>query len=68
MRERTLIINVERSGYAPSQIENTMTVGELIRFLQNYDEDRKVYVGHDNHYTFSGITVDDFEDDYEEED
>lgn len=67
MRERTLIINVERSGYAPSQIENTMTVGELIRFLQDYDEDRKVYISHDGHYTFSGITEKDFEDDYEEE-
>ena len=64
---KTLIINVEREGYALSQVRSTMTVGDLIEFLSNFDEDRLVYIGHDNHYTFSGIHEEDVEADYEEE-
>ena len=34
-----LTINAHREGYAPDQIASTMTVGELIEFLNNFDED-----------------------------
>lgn len=67
MMDKILVLNVEREGYAPDQVRDTMTVGELIRFLEDYDKDRKVYIAHDNHYTFSGIREQNFEDDYEEE-
>ena len=62
-----LILNTFREGYALDQIKRTMTVGELISFLEDYDEDRPVYLAFDNHYTFGGITASRFEDDYEEE-
>lgn len=65
---RNLIINVYREGYDPSQIDRTMTVGKLIRYLKEFDHDKPVYIGHDNHYTFSGITYGCFEEDYGEED
>lgn len=50
-----LIMNTTRSGYAPSQCYSTMTVGELIEFLSQYDPDTKIYTGHDSRYTFGEI-------------
>ena len=45
-----------------------MTVGELMAFLENYDENTPVYLSFDNGYTYGGITEERFEEDYEEED
>ena len=56
-----LTINAHREGYAPDQIASTMTVRELIEFLNNFDEDEKVYLSHDNGYTYGGITASRFE-------
>ena len=56
-----LTMKAEREGYAPDQIARTMTVGELIEFLNNFDEDEKIYLSHDNGYTYGGITWDDLE-------
>ena len=56
-----LTINAHREGYAPDQIASTMTVGELIEFLNNFDEDEKIYLSHDNGYTYGGITAYRFE-------
>lgn len=62
-----IIINAERQGYGVDQIRRTMTVGELIAMLSDYDEDDEVYLGHDmksyGWYTYGGITEDDFLDD-----
>ena len=55
-----LIIEANREGYAIDQIRRTMTVGELISMLEQYDEDTPVYLGHDRQsygfYTYGGIT------------
>ena len=63
-----LYINANRAGYAPDQIRNTMTVGELIAALGAFDEDTPVYLRHDGGYTYGGITEGRFEEDYGEED
>lgn len=63
-----LIYNTFREGYGIDQIHRTMTVGELISFLSDYDEDTPVYLSFDNGYTYGGITEGRFEDDYEAED
>ena len=63
-----LIINTTRSGYNPSQCYSTMTVGELIEFLSQYDPDTKVYTGHDNQYTFGEIRESQFTEYFEDED
>lgn len=42
-----------------------MTVGELIDFLGNYDEDTPIYLSFDNGYTYGGITESHFEEDCE---
>ena len=57
-----VIFNNFKSGYAPEQINQTMTVGELIDFLsENYDEETPIYISNDNGYTYGGITAGQFE-------
>lgn len=51
-----IIIETFREGYGLDQIRETMTVGELISFLEDYDEARPVYLSFDNGYTYGGIT------------
>lgn len=50
-----LFIEGNRAGYHPSQVRNTFTVGELISFLENFDEDTEIYIRNDNGYTYGGI-------------
>ena len=66
---RALIMEAERTGYSIDQIRQTMTVGDLIAFLSDYDEDTPIYTSQDNGYTFGGIEYDNFrEEEGEEED
>ncbi len=60
-------IEGRRNGYAPDQCGRTFTVGELIAFLENFDEDAEVFLNNDNGYTFGSITERSFEEEYEEE-
>lgn len=62
-----LLFQTFREGYAVDQIRKTMTVGELIGFLGNYDEDTPIYLSFDNGYTYGGITENRFEEDYGED-
>jgi hypothetical protein len=64
-----ILINAKRNGYGTEQCDHTMTVGELIEYLQQFEEDAPVYLKHDGGYTFGGITEGDFEesDDNQEE-
>lgn len=62
-----LIFSTLREGYGIDQIEDTMTVGELIDFLSQYDEDTPVYLDFDNGYTYGGIYERRFYEDYEED-
>ena len=59
-----LFINAHRAGYAPEQIRHTMTVGELIAALEQFDEDAPVFLKHDGGYTYGGISWGDLEEDY----
>lgn len=56
-----------REGYGTDQVRKTMTVGELIAFLEDYDEDTPIYLSFDNGYTYGGITEGRFEEDYGED-
>ena len=62
-----LFIEGRREGYAVEQIDRTMTVGDLIAFLEDYDEDTEIYLKNDNGYTYGSITESSFEEDVEEE-
>lgn len=68
-----ITIDGRREGYGPDQIKRTMTVGELIDYLSQFDEDSKVMLSNDNGYTYGSITYTSFEeieaeDEEEEED
>lgn len=58
--KNALYINGNRNGYSPEQCGRTMTVGELIEFLSEYDENRPVYLSNDNGYTYGSIGELDF--------
>ena len=62
-----LFINAQRTGYSPCQIQHTMTVGELIAVLEEFDEDTPVFLKHDGGYTYGGINWSDLEEDYSED-
>ena len=62
-----LIYSTFREGYSIDQIRKTMTVGELITFLENYDVETPVYLSFDNGYTYGGITENRFEEYYEDD-
>lgn len=64
---KVLYINAQREGYGIDQVRHTMTVGELIRYLEDFDEDTPVYLKHDNGYTYGGIRWNSFEDDVTED-
>lgn len=57
---RVLFIDAERAGYEPSQVKETMTVGELAEtfahIARTCGEDMEVYLRHDGGYTYGGIT------------
>lgn len=60
--KQVLYIDAKREGYGIDQIRRTMTVGELIDYLQQFDEDTQVYLRHDRGYTYGGISMNSFED------
>ena len=62
-----VIIEASREVYSPEQVRNTMTVKELIEILSEYDEDAKVYLSHDNGYTYGGIRYGNFSEQETEE-
>lgn len=64
---KELILNTSRDGYGTDQIRRTMTVGELIDFLQDIDPDTPVYTGHDSCYTYGPVLEHMFEEREKEE-
>lgn len=67
-----IAIEAHRKGYSPDQVPYTMTVGQLIGYLSDYEDDTPVYISNDRGYTYGGIGWEDIreieEDDEEEED
>ena len=66
-----LFIEGRRNGYSPNQCGRTMTAGELMSFLEQFDEDMPVYLSNDNGYTYGSGTESSFtenEGDEEDED
>ena len=54
-----LFIEGKRNGYDIEQCGETLTVGELIELLSEYDEDIPVYLRNDNGYTYGSIIQED---------
>lgn len=63
-----ITFETKREGYAPNQCGNTMTVGELIQYLNQFDKDAKVFYSNDNGYTYGSIKSYQINENYEEDD
>ena len=59
--KEVLYIEGRREGYGVDQIRHTMTVGDLIAYLEQFDEDTPVYLRNDGGYTYGSITDSSFE-------
>lgn len=64
---KRLLIQAVRESYGRDDVE-TMTVGELIELLQDYDGDLPIVFSHDNGYTYGGIRKELIEEDYDDGD
>ena len=64
---KALFIEGRRNGYNPAQCGRTMTAGELIAYLEQFDEDTKVYLNNDYGYTYGSIDEMSFEEQDDEE-
>ena len=53
-------IEGRREAYSPEQIRRTMTVGDLIDYLSQFDDDTPVILSNDNGYTYGSIDYDSF--------
>lgn len=62
-----IFIEGRRNGYDTEQCGRTMTVGELIEYLEQFDEESPVYLNNDRGYTFGSITESSFEENFEED-
>ena len=66
-----ITLETKREGYAPDQCGSTRTVGELVDYLSQFDEEAKVYFSNDNGYTYGSIKdyqiQEEYEDDEDEE-
>ena len=67
MTREPLFINANNNGYEPSQCGRTITVGELIDLLSDFDEDMPIYLKFDNGYSYGSIREDDFIEDLVED-
>lgn len=56
-----IFLNTRRNGYEVGQCGRTMTVGELIEYLEQFDEETEVFLKHDGGYTYGSIDERDFE-------
>lgn len=56
MKKKYLTIETMRSCYSLDQLDETMTVGELIEALSQYDEDMPVAFSNDRGYTYGEIS------------
>lgn len=67
MKKQVVFIEGRRNGYGTDQCGKTMTVRELIEFLEQFDEEAEVFLRNDGGYTYGNIDECSFEEDYEHE-
>ena len=52
------LLHTKRSDYSAKEAaKHTISVGELIRELENYDEDEPIVFCNDNGYTYGSIST-----------
>lgn len=56
MNKNIILLETRRDAYTPNECGATLTVGELIEILNDFDEETPVFFSNDNGYTFGAIT------------
>ena len=59
-KKRAIFIDGRRDAYSPAQCGDTMTVGELKEFLEQFNDDNEVFLRNDKGYTYGIIDCDSF--------
>ena len=67
MGKQIIKLEARREAYGIKEIYDTMTVGELKSYLEQFEDDVPVYLSHDNGYTYGGIRESDFTDEWIED-
>ncbi len=62
-----LYIEGRHNGYSPDQCGHTMTVQELIEYLEQFDEDTEIFIKNDGGYTYGNVDEFSFEESDEED-
>lgn len=52
-----LVFYSKREHYGVEDVRGTMTVGQMIEFLSDYDEDQEMVIAFDGGYTFGCILL-----------
>jgi len=66
--KRYLMIEGRREGYGVDQLHRTMTVRDLIEYLEQFDDETLVVLNNDNRYTYGSITESSFQEAWFNED
>lgn len=61
MKKAIVYIEGRCNGYAPEQCGRTLTVREMIEYLEQFDEDALVLLRNDGGYTYGSITENSFD-------
>lgn len=64
---KKIFIEGRRNGYSPEGCPKTVTVRELIAYLEEFDEDAEVYLCNDSGYTYGNIDWNSFDEVDDEE-
>ena len=59
--KKVITIETHRSGYGIDQCGRTLTVGELIDYLSQWDDETEVYFSNDNGYTYGSMNFEDID-------
>lgn len=63
-----ITLETHRTGYSPEQCKHTLTVGELVDYLSQWDAETPVYYSNDGGYTYGAIQFEDIDSQEREED
>lgn len=56
MAKQVLVFSADRTAYGIDQIREPMTVGQLMRMLEDFDEDTPIVLSHDSGYTYGTLS------------
>lgn len=65
MMKKAIFLDTNHTGYSPLQCGQTMTVGDLIDLLSEFNENTRVYFRNDDGYTYGCIAYSDVSEEVE---